>query len=97
MKKDINLRILEELLTIPKWKVMTYKTLADRFWVHPRKVAMVMKYNKYPGTFPCYKVISHSWDVSGYNTWEGQMTKIDMLKADGIPIRLMKVPREYII
>jgi len=27
---------------------MTYKTLADVFGVHPRKVAMTMKYNEHP-------------------------------------------------
>jgi len=57
---DIKQQILEELLTIPKGKVMTYKTLAQRFDVHPRKIAMTMKHNKEPEVYPCYKVISHS-------------------------------------
>ncbi|NCO98135.1 hypothetical protein GW864_03100 [bacterium] len=39
---------------------MTYKTMADKFKVHPRKVAMVMKHNEFPDIYPCYKVISHS-------------------------------------
>ena len=60
MNKDIKQEILEELQKIPKGKVMTYKTLALKFGVHPRKVAMTMKYNKYPDIYPCYKVISHS-------------------------------------
>lgn len=97
MKKDKTQEILDTLLEIPKGKVMTYKTLADKCGVHPRKVAMTMKYNKHPGTYPCYKVISHSGDVGWYSAADGQMTKIEKLKADGIPIRLMKVPREYII
>lgn len=95
--KDKTQEILETLREIPEGKVMTYKTLADRCWVHPRKVAMTMKYNKYPETYPCYKVISHSGDVWGYSAWEWEITKIMKLKADGIPIRLKKVPREYII
>lgn len=94
---DIKQDILEYLLWIPKWKVMTYKTLADVFWVHPRKVAMTMKYNDQPGVFPCYKIIAHSWQVSGYNTWEGTNTKIEMLRADGIEVIEGKVPRKYII
>jgi len=94
---DIKQDILEYLLWIPKGKVMTYKTLADVFWVHPRKVAMTMKYNEHPWVFPCYKVIAHSGKVSGYNTWEGEKTKVEMLRADGIKIINGKVPREYII
>ena len=97
MKQDKTQEILEALREIPKGKVMTYKTLADKCGVHPRKVAMTMKYNKDPKKYPCYKVISHSGDVGWYSAENGQMAKIEKLKADGIPIRLMKVPREYII
>jgi len=57
---NISQQILEELQRIPKGKVMTYKTMADKFGVHPRKVAMTMKYNIQPDVYPCYKVISHS-------------------------------------
>jgi O6-methylguanine-DNA--protein-cysteine methyltransferase len=57
---NISQQILEELQRIPKGKVMTYKTMADKFGVHPRKVAMTMKYNTQPDVYPCYKVISHS-------------------------------------
>jgi len=94
---DIKQDILEYLIGIPRWKVMTYKTLADVFWVHPRKVAMTMKYNEHPWVFPCYKVIAHSGKVSGYNAGEGMKTKIEMLEADGIKVVDGKVGREYII
>lgn len=94
---DIKQDILEYLIGIPKGKVMTYKTLADVFWVHPRKVAMTMKYNEHPGVFPCYKVIAHSGKVSGYNAGEGQKTKIEMLEADGVKVVDGRVPKEFII
>ena len=94
---DIKQDILEYLLGIPKWKVMTYKTLADIFWVHPRKVAMAMKHNLEPELYPCYKVIAHSWKVSGYNAWAWQSTKIEMLRADGIEVIDGIVSRKYII
>ncbi len=94
---DIKQDILEYLLGIPKGKVMTYKTLADVFGVHPRKIAMTMKYNEQPWVFPCYKVIAHSGKVSGYNAGEWMKTKIDMLRADGIEIVDGKVDRKYII
>lgn len=94
---DIKQDILEYILGIPKGKVMTYKTLADVFGVHPRKVAMTMKYNDMPDFFPCYKVISHSGKVSGYNSGEGESTKIKLLEADGIEVIDGKIPRKYII
>ncbi len=56
----ITQQILEYLQTIPKGKVATYKSIADRFCVHPRKVAAVMRYNKHPDIYPCYKVVSAS-------------------------------------
>lgn len=88
--------ILQALLDIPKGKVMTYKTLADKCGVHPRKIASVMKYSNQPG-YPYYKIISHSGHVGGYSWDDGEMTKIVKLKAEWIPIRLMKVPKEYIL
>lgn len=94
---DIKQDILEYLLWIPRWKVMTYKTLADVFWVHPRKVAMTMKYNKEPWVFPCYKIISHSWKVGGYNSWKGTSTKVKLLRADWVEVVDGKVGAEYII
>jgi len=89
--------ILEYLLWIPKGKVMTYKTLADVFWVHPRTVAAAMKYNTEPWIFPCYKVIAHSGKVSGYNAGEWQKTKIEMLRADGVEVIDGKIDKKYII
>jgi len=76
---------------------MTYKTLANVFGVHPRTVAAAMKYNENPGVFPCYKVIAHSWKVSGYNAGEWQKTKIELLRADGVEVVDGKVRREFII
>jgi len=45
-----------------------------------------MKYNKDAITYPCYKVISASGKISGYNTEQGIPEKIAKLKADGIPV-----------
>lgn len=97
MQDTITQKILEALQQIPKGKVMTYKTLADKFWVHPRKVAMTMKYNKYPDIYPCYKVISHSGKIGGYS-WEKWIDgKIARLQNDGIEIVNGKIEGKYII
>jgi O6-methylguanine-DNA--protein-cysteine methyltransferase len=94
---DIKQQILEELLTIPKWKVMTYKTMADRFKVHPRKVSMTMKYNLEPEVYPCYKIIAHSWKLWGYSGTNGIHGKVERLRADGVEVIDGKIDAKYII
>ncbi len=98
-KKDLELneKILEELLKIPKNKVTTYKNLADFFWVHPRRIASVMKTNKNPDIYPCYKVISHSWKLGWYSWPDGINSKIEMLKADWIKVVDGKIDKSFIV
>ena len=94
---DVKMQVLIALQKIPKGKVTTYKNLALRFWLHPRAIASIMRYNKDPITYPCYKVISASGKISGYNTEQGILEKITKLKADGIPIINWKISAERII
>ncbi len=94
---ELNQRILEELLKIPKGKVTTYKNLADKFWVHSRRIASVMKTNKNPDIFPCYKVISHSWKLSWYSWPDWTNSKISMLEVDWIKIIDWKIGKEFIV
>ena len=82
---------MESLLKIPKWKVTTYKILADKFWVHPRRVASVMKHNKNPEFFPCYKVVSHSLKLWWYSAYDWVNTKVEMLEKDWVIIDNWKV------
>jgi O-6-methylguanine DNA methyltransferase len=90
-------KVLEELLKIPKGKVTTYKNLALKFDTHPRAVAQIMRHNKDPIKYPCYKVIASTGKISGYNTERGVTEKIEKLRADGIPIIGMKIAKEYIV
>lgn len=89
-------KILKSLLEIPNWKVTTYKILAEKFWVHPRRIASVMKCNKEPEIYPCYKVVSHSREISWYSALEWVSTKIEKLKNDWIIITKRKVSIESI-
>jgi len=83
---ELDKKILESLLEIPKWKVSTYKILADKFWVHPRRIASVMRNNKDPDIYPCYKIVSHSWKVSGYSWPDGVNSKNNMLEDNWVKI-----------
>lgn len=94
---NISQQILEFLQTIPKGKVATYKSIADRFSVHPRKVAMVMKHNKRPDIYPCYKVISTSGELGWYSAYDGVESKKKMLEDDGIEIIADSIDSMYII
>ena len=92
---DQKQEILEYLQKIPKGKVMTYKSLADVFGVHPRKIAMTMKYNKEPDVYPCYKIISASGKIWWYS-WEWKVSrKIERLEKDGIQIQDGKIDKKY--
>jgi len=98
-KKDTELdkKILEFLLEIPKWKVSSYKNLWIRFNVHPRKIASVMKYNKNPEIYPCYKILADSGKLSWYNTDRWIDEKIEKLETDGIEITNGVVDKKYFI
>lgn len=87
--------ILSFLQKIPKWKVSTYKLIWEKFWVHPRAVAQIMRYNKDPIKFPCYKVIAHSWKISWYSTNWWIQEKIEKLKNDWIEIKNWKIEKFY--
>jgi DNA transformation protein and related proteins len=94
---DLNKRILEYLREIPRWKVSTYKRIGDRFWVHSRRVASVMKHNKNPDIYPCYKVISESGKIGGYSALNGVSSKIEKLESDGVKVVDGAIGEEYIV
>lgn len=93
--KELREKVLEYLLTIPVWKVSTYKILAEKFKVHPRTIASIMKYNKEPSIYPCYKVIASDGKLSGYNTLGWVEEKIEKLQNDRIEIINGKIDRKY--
>lgn len=94
---ELDKKILKYLCEIPRWKITSYKNLAIKFWVHPRKIASVMKYNKDPIIYPCYKVLADSWKISWYNTDRWVNEKIEKLQADWIEIKNWQVDKKYFI
>ncbi len=95
MQTDLILQILSFLQTIPKQKVSTYKLIWDKFWVHPRTVAWIMKQNKEPQIYPCYKVVANDWKISWYNTNRWVKEKQELLEKDWIEIINGKVDKKY--
>jgi len=96
-KKDNELdkKILQALLEIPKWKVSTYKILADKFWVHSRRIASVMKHNSEPDIYPCFKIISHSGKIFGYSGPDWVNAKLQTLEEEWIEVKNWKISSKY--
>lgn len=95
--KNMKQQVLEYLQTIPAWKVTTYKNIWKIFGLHPRAVASIMRFNREPEIFPCYKVIASSGKISGYNTEKWVSEKIEKLQNDGIVIVNGKIDKKFII
>lgn len=89
------LTVLSFLHEIPKWKVTTYKALAEKFKTHPRAIATYMRTNKEIDTYPCYKVVGTDGWLRGYIG--GLPEKVKRLENDGVKIHNEKVDEEYII
>lgn len=87
------LEIYKFLQTIPKWKVVSYKTIADKFSIHPRYVWKILHANKDTEQYPCYKVIKSDGKISGYAL--GCEDKIRRLSEDGIDINNGKIDAKF--
>ncbi|MBI2545045.1 MAG: MGMT family protein [Candidatus Aenigmarchaeota archaeon] len=83
------------LKKVPKGKVVSYKELARVSKTSPRAIGMIMKTNKYPETYPCYKVVGSSGKLVGYSGKGGLKTKIKLLQKDGILINDWKIDKKY--
>ena len=88
-------RIYQFLAIIPKGKVVSYKTIANKFHIHPRTVGIIMKQNKEPDRYPCYKVLSENCNLWGYSGIGGCDEKIERLKKDGIEVKGNKVDKKF--
>jgi alkylated DNA nucleotide flippase Atl1 len=92
-----NMSIYEFLTTIPKGKVVSYKTIAQKFHIHPRTVGIIMGQNQEPDKYPCYKVLRSDWTLWGYSTTRWCEEKMERLEKDGIEIKNNKVGKKFFI
>lgn len=86
--------IYDYLLQIPYGKVITYKHLAQNFWLHPRTIGKILKANPFPDHYPCCKVVGSDRKLTGYIL--GLAEKEKRLKSEGICIIQGKVVKEAI-
>ena len=89
-----SLTVLKLLPKIPRGKVTTYGELARVAKTSARAVGQIMRHNPHPELYPCYKVISSSGKIHGYDgCLMGKKIdrKISLLKKDGIVIENGKI------
>jgi methylated-DNA-[protein]-cysteine S-methyltransferase len=72
------------LKKIPKGRVVTYSELARACNTSPRAVGTIMRNNKEPDVYPCYKVVASSGALAGYSAIGGVNTKRKLLERDGV-------------
>ncbi len=77
------------LKLVPQNKVITYKTLANIFWLHPRQVAKILSENQNQDIYPCYKVVNNDGSIWWYNLWVEE--KIKRLQKDGLEIKELNI------
>ena len=87
-------RILLALQKIPKGYVTTYGILAKKFKSYPRAVGQIMKNNKHPEKYPCYKVIKSDGSIGGYFGTKEIQKKFKLLKKDGVEIQNNKINKK---
>lgn len=97
--KTLKQNIINSLLKIPKTKITTYGEVARFHKTSPRAVASILRSNKEPKKYPCYKVVMSSGRIGGYcgSDLKNIRKKIAFLKRDGIVIKNNKIElKKYI-
>lgn len=85
------------LRKIPRGRVTTYGALAKAIGSSPRAIGQIMRRNQRPDIYPCYKVVSSSGKIHGYDgCLKGAKIgkKIRLLRNDGIEIENSRINLE---
>lgn len=82
-------KVYEVVAKIPKGKVATYKQVAALAGSAgaARAVGTLMKNNPDMSKVPCHRVVGSDGAMHGYAFGEGEATKIEKLKEEGVRFR----------
>ncbi|MCX6775509.1 MAG: MGMT family protein [Candidatus Micrarchaeota archaeon] len=95
-KPEVERKVIIFLKKIPRGKVATYKSIGERFNLHPRVVGLIMSRNKHPELFPCFKVINSNGELGGYSGVGGLRKKAELLRKDGVKFEKRINLRKYL-
>jgi methylated-DNA-[protein]-cysteine S-methyltransferase len=88
--KSFNERCYELLKTVPKGKVVTYKSLAQAMGTKAyRAVGRAMNKNPHAPIVPCHRVLASNGSLHGFA--HGLKRKEEMLKEEGVVVENGKV------
>jgi O-6-methylguanine DNA methyltransferase len=90
-------KVLELLRKIPRGEVTTYGALAKAAHTSPRAVGAIMRRNKDPIRYPCYKVVHADGRLGGYcgkTSGPAIKRKMALVKKDGIAVENGKIDLE---
>lgn len=93
MVEEITSRLAALLRKIPKGKVTTYGTLAEKLRTSPRHVGYLLKHNPRPVVIPCHRVVKANGEIGGY-AYGGKMNvrkKIKLLESEGVHVKKDRV------
>ncbi|MFH0948864.1 MAG: MGMT family protein [Candidatus Aenigmatarchaeota archaeon] len=82
------------LKKIPQGKITTYGELAAVCKTSPRAIGSIMRSNKNPDEYPCFKVIHNDGRLGGYNGISNIKRKIQLLRKDGIVVKNGRIELE---
>ena len=85
-KKSFYSKVYEVVKKIPKGEILTYKQVA-KLAGSPyafRAVGTAMRLNPDMKTIPCHRVVGSDGKMHGYSAGKGIITKINLLKKEGV-------------
>lgn len=88
---ELERRVYQKLLKVPKGKVTTYGDLAKAAGLEngQRLIGQIMKKNPFPVIIPCHRVVKSDGKIGGY--YYGDKIKTKMLSDEGILIKNGKI------
>lgn len=63
---EIDRKVLKFVSSIPFGRVITYKFIAERLEISPRRVGLALSRNPAPIIIPCHRIIMSSGQLGGY-------------------------------
>ena len=89
-------KVLKLTERIPKGKVATYKTIAEKLGTKAyQAVGSALKNNEHPIVIPCHRVINSDGDIGSYAGIYHNPKKKKLLEEEGITVKGNKIDKKY--